>query len=89
VDALRFTPALGGVLFDQPERWTREKDMPTGTVDRLLASDRVMLALGATVTDLQLAAGGNGLAGMTLAAPGKSAVIVPKAAVLAGGGLET
>jgi choline dehydrogenase-like flavoprotein len=89
VDAPGSAPTLHGVLFNHLEKWTPEIDMGRRHRDRLLACDRVMVVLGATVTDLRLSASGNRLTGVTLAAPGRQTVIAPKATVLACGGLET
>ena len=83
------TPTLSDVLFNHLEKWTPEIDMGRRHRDRLIASDRVTVVLGATVTDLQLSAANNRLAAVTLAAPDKLAVIAPEATVLACGGLET
>lgn len=83
------TPPLGDVSFDRLERWTPQVDAGARHRERLEASPRITVVLGATVVDMALDAAGRRVTGLTVAGRQGRVEISPPTVVLACGGIET
>jgi choline dehydrogenase-like flavoprotein len=79
----------GDVRFDRLERWTPEINSATRHGPRLAASTRIIVMLGATVTEVGLAPDGSRVVALTLSDAERKVRIEPRRVVLACGALET
>ncbi|WP_035663307.1 GMC oxidoreductase [Bradyrhizobium sp. Ec3.3] len=80
---------LGEVSARGLERWTPTPNLNRTFIERVRQSDSITLLLGATLTDIELAADKTRIRTLTLADRGKTKKLDVQACVLACGGLET
>lgn len=80
---------FGDARCDRLERWTPEIDAGQRHRAHLVASSRITVLLGATVTALRPAEDGHRVTGLTVADATGTREIAPRLVVLACGGLET
>lgn len=80
---------LGDVRFDQLERWVPEINIARRHRAVLQSDERIVVLLGATVTGLQLSAGGDRLDSLQVSGKDGVTSLHPPFCVLACGGVET